>query len=161
MISASLFIQFANAQGRKVDLTDGILIYWSERKEVPAYVLFIPGTMKPDESFDQFFTRTLSGKKTLTYMVYLHPVRWTQSEVAEVVDSLKYIDAAYGPQRKSVKISYLKIAFDKTQAGDPENVDDTTETEVELYYKEHEFLLNVMDWPDAMGAPKFVEKMPE
>jgi hypothetical protein len=159
MISAPSFIEFANAQGRKLDLTPGIFIHWSEPKEIPMYVLFIPGTIKEDENMDKFLTRTLSGKKTQTYMVYFQPVRWTQAEVAEVIDSLEYTKATYGPLRKVVKISYLKLAFDRTYLGDPENVDDTTETEVELYYKDHEFLLNVLELPIAMGAPKFIEKI--
>jgi hypothetical protein len=160
MISTSLFIQFANAQGRQLDLVNGILIYWSESKEVPMYVLFIPTAINPDESFDKLLTRTLSGRKTQAYLIYFQPVRWTQPRIGEIISSLKFAEAKYGSDYKQVKISSIKIAFDKTYSGDPEVEEDSSVTEVKLFYKDHEFILNVSEWPRVMGTPKDVENRP-
>lgn len=158
IMTVSSYFQFAKAQSKALTAKDGIIIYWSENKETPMYILFIPAVLDKNESFNECLLRILSNKETLTYIVYFQPIRWIQPDVGSVISSLKFVNATYGPQYKPIKISYGRITFDNSHTGDPEIEEDTSITETKLVYKDLDFILNVSEWPRLFGTPKIFER---
>ncbi|MBC7401493.1 MAG: hypothetical protein H7289_16260 [Mucilaginibacter sp.] len=157
-ITASLYLQFANAQGRDLNTKDGIIIYSTDSEEIPMYIMFIPANLEKNESFNDLLSRTLSKKETLTYIVFFQAIRWTQPDIGTIMSSINFENGNYGTLHKSVKVSYGRITFDKTYPGDPEIEEDTTITQTKLYYKDFEFSINVTEWPRLMGVPKVFER---
>jgi hypothetical protein len=159
MLSLTSYMEYAIAQKKDLSVVNGVIIYSTEQQEIPMVIVFIPAILKPGESFDSFLNRSFLDRSNQAYIVYFQGIRWILRDLADTINSLKFVPLSYGINDKPMKASYGKLTFDKTFPGDPDNVQKLEETKVNVTFRKRIFTLNVSEWPDTMGTAKLFEKL--
>lgn len=160
MIGLSSYFNYVKSQGRTLKSIEGILLYKNESGHLPSGIFFIPAVKGKEVGFKAFARSLFTDPATTAYLIYPSPIRWIQSDIAVIIDSLPYEIVEYGPNKYSYKMSYGRFTFDGSTLIDPDVESNTSQGIVTIRFCGIEYKINVSDeTPMAWGGVKTFEQV--
>lgn len=148
-----------------VDRKEGLFIYTLAYGSIPQEVYFIPCKVDIDTDPEEKLLTVIEDGDAIAYITYFQGMRWGQSDLSNVILSLKYKEILFGTNEVKIRLSYGAITFDKRfnhlEQDNPVLESDDEIISVPLILKGKKVFLDHRELPDAIGFPTLFESIDE
>ncbi|RZK19591.1 MAG: hypothetical protein EOO43_11640 [Flavobacterium sp.] len=161
MMAFQGYINYANAQQKRLAFVEGVVIYRPTKDSLPSDVFFIPSKIKKNEVQSDYYKRTFSNRDNVAFITYFQGIRWTMPQAHEILSKVNFEIMKYGVYFQESRLCHLTLIFDVTRIhdiiDDPNLIPDSTVLKVPIQYGGIEYKIKVQEQTIEMGVLKGFE----
>jgi len=165
-MSSSVFINYANAQNRKLNKVSGVLIYYQsdigdqQNTGIPQDVIFLPvkdKSLLQNAGFDSLIKQSLIENNNEVLLVYFQGMRWRNPDLGKDLLQCRrtagvLTDKNWRGRTDTASIVLGTIVFDTTF--ERQRIDGPPfRDNVDLLFNEYKYHFGILDLPHDMGFP--------